>query len=81
MAEELEVKWKSYHGERDFARGRARMVGSGWVIAEERYLPGKAAIWSDTGSIADYFFVPVLWLFNKTQPAEIRQVKWVRPKR
>lgn len=77
---ELEAKWKRYHGERDFARGRARMVRDGWVIAEEQLLPGKSSLWADTGSVADYLFVPILWLFNKSQPAEIRHVKWVRPR-
>lgn len=56
------------------------MVRDGWVIAEEQLLPGKSSLWADTGSVADYLFVPILWLFNKSQPAEIRHVKWVRPR-
>ena len=79
MAEELEVKWKSYHGEKDFSRGRTGMVREGWVIAEEHLLPGKASPVSG-GSIGDLLFLPILWLFNKTQPVEIRRVKWVRPR-
>ncbi len=81
MVEQLEFKLKNYHGEKDFARGRVRMLRDGWVIAEEQLLQGKSSLWANTGSIADYFFVPVLWLFNKTQPVEIRHVRWVRPRK
>ncbi len=79
MNESIPSKWKQYHGIRDFGRGRRKMWADGWVIAEQRTVRGKLPL-DATGDhgVLGLLFLPVTWLFNRTQPREILHVRYER---
>lgn len=53
------------------------MWAEGWVIAEKRTTQGKTPM-VPTGSLVDLLFLPIVWLFNRTQPKSILHVRYVR---
>lgn len=78
MPDGVQSEWKQYHGARDFERGRKTMWAEGWVIAEQRTTPGKVRLDTGDHGVVGLLFVPILWVFNRTQPAEILHVRYER---
>ena len=77
VGQQLQFKWKSYHSLEDFERGRRKMLADDWVVVEERTTQGKAP-YDLGGSLLGLIFLPIVWLFNKTQPEAILHVRYVR---
>ena len=74
---EPESKSKDYFSRREFEQDRSEMWAEGWVIAEKRTTQGKTPM-VPTGSLVDLLFLPIVWLFNRTQPKSILHVRYVR---
>ena len=80
-----ESKWKQYHSTSDFDRGPKKIWAEGWIVeglvaVEKRTIPGKARP-SAGGGIVEVFLLPIVWLFNQTQPNEILLVRYDREMR
>ena len=77
MGARSETRWRDYFSQEEFERDKMKMWAQGWVVVEQRTRPGKASD-SGEGGLVGLLFLPILWLFNRTQPREIYSVRYER---